>query len=150
MIRRLVEDDFQSLYNLLKRVDSDFSPSLSSRVNLEQYALKLLKISTVFGVSKQSKLVGAIAVYMNDLDNKIAYCPFISILPNSRGQGFSQLLLELAIVELKSKQFNKLSLTVRADNPARYLYKKVGFKVINEFSYEGSYIKGLNMELELL
>lgn len=150
MIRILAEDDFQSLYNLLNRVDSDFSPSLSSRVNLEQYALKLLKIATVFGVCKQNQLVGAIAVYMNDLDTKVAYCPFISILPNSRGQGFSQLLLEVAIAELKSKLFNSLSLTVRADSPASHLYKKVGFKVINEFNYEGSCIKGLKMELELL
>ncbi|WKD22021.1 GNAT family N-acetyltransferase [Pseudoalteromonas sp. KG3] len=150
MVNLLNEGDFTPFFKLLNEVDADFSPTLSSRVNLEQYALKLLKVATVFGVYKQNQLVGAIAVYMNDLESKIAFCPFIAILPNSRGQGLSQRLLELAIAELKSKQFNSLSLTVRADSPASYLYKKVGFKVINEFNYENSCIKGLKMELELL
>ncbi|MBB1419452.1 GNAT family N-acetyltransferase [Pseudoalteromonas sp. SG44-1] len=150
MVNLLNEGDFTPFFKLLNEVDADFSPTLSSRVNLEQYALKLLKVATVFGVYKKNQLVGAIAVYMNDLDSKVAFCPFIAILPSSRGQGLSQRLLELAIAELKSKQFNSLSLTVRADSPASHLYKKVGFKVINEFNYENSCIKGLKMELELL
>ncbi|MEI5639571.1 MULTISPECIES: GNAT family N-acetyltransferase [unclassified Pseudoalteromonas] len=149
MVNVLNEGDFTPFFKLLNQVDADFSPTLSSRVNLEQYALKLLKVATVFGLYKQNQLVGAIAIYMNDLDNKIAFCPFIAILPNSRGQGLSKQLLELAIADLKSKQFNSLSLTVRADSPASYLYKKVGFKTINEFNYEGSCIKGLKMELKL-
>ncbi|MBB1368460.1 GNAT family N-acetyltransferase [Pseudoalteromonas sp. SR44-5] len=150
MVNLLNEGDLSSFFKLLNQVDDDFSPTLSSRVDLEQYALKLLKVATVFGVYKKNQLVGAIAVYMNDLDSKVAYCPFIAILSNSRGQGFSQLLLEIAIAELKSKQFNSLSLTVRADSPASHLYKKVGFLIVNEFNYEDSNVKGLKMELKLL
>lgn len=150
MVNLLNEGDFSPFFKLLNKVDADFSPTLSSRVNLEQYALKLLKVATVFGVYKHNQLVGAIAVYMNDLDSKVAYCPFLAILPNSRGQGFSQLLLEIAIAELKSKKFKSLSLTVRADSPANHLYEKKGFLTVSVFNYEDSNVTGLKMELNLL
>lgn len=149
MINLLSEGDYSPFFKLLNKVDSDFLPTLSSRVDLEQYALKLLKVANVFGIYQKNQLVGAIAVYMNDLDSKVGYCPFIAILPDFRGQGFSQLLIEAAIVELKSKKFNSFSLTVRADSPASKLYKKVGFKIVNEFNYDSSDIKGLKMELKL-
>lgn len=149
MVCILSEDDFQSLYSLLNQVDSDFSPTLSSRVDLEQYALKLLKVARVFGIYQKKELLGAMAIYMNDLDSKVAYCPFIAVLSDFRGNGFSQKLIETSIMELKSKKFSKLLLTVRVDSPACYLYKKVGFKVTNEFRYDDTDIQGYEMELKL-
>lgn len=150
MIYLLNESDYLPFLKLLTKVDSDFLPTLSSRVDLDHYALKLLKVATVFGVYQQKKLVGAIAVYMNDLDSKLAYCSFIATLSDYRGQGFSKQLIETVIIELKSKKFQRLELTVRADSPASNLYNKVGFKTVGEFKYEESAIKGLKMELQLL
>ncbi|MGO2169059.1 GNAT family N-acetyltransferase [Pseudoalteromonas sp. AOP31-A2-14] len=149
MVSLLKNTDYNYLLNLLIAVDSDFYPSLSSRVNLEQYTSKLLEKGRVFGVYKENKLIGAVAIYMNDVDNKVSYCPFIAVLPDFRAQGISLLLIESAIAELKRQEFKKLSLTVRADSPASKLYKKVGFVIIKNFNYDKTDIQGYEMELTI-
>lgn len=146
----LNEKDHLLLLNLMNEVDTDFYPALSSRVNLNEYALKLLKGAVVFGAYNKGSLIGAIAIYMNDVTNKYGYCPFIAVLPCARGQGVSRKLIEVAIAELKIKKFNKLALTVRANSPASSLYKSVGFQIIDTFIYQKTDIIGYEMELGLL
>lgn len=145
----LGEDNFQVFYEFLIHVDADFFPTLSSRVDLQQYAAKLLKMAEMFAIFDDEKLVAVAAIYMNDFDSKIAYCPFIAVLPSFRGNGYARNLLESSLVELRNNEFNKLLLTVRADSPACNLYKSIGFKVISVFDYDQTNIQGFKMELTL-
>jgi [ribosomal protein S18]-alanine N-acetyltransferase len=52
----------------------------------------------------------------------------IYVLPDERGRGLGRQLLATFISDARSQGFRKLKLGVRADNPARQLYEKVGFR----------------------
>ena len=149
MINILHAKDFSLLVDLMRDVDCDFDPALSARVEIEEYASKLLKTANVLAFCIDGKLAGAIAIYMNDTYSQLGYCPFIAISPSFRGQGLARTLLEKGIEELKFKKFKRLVLTVRKNSPASYLYKDIGFKVIKTFTYSQSNTLGYEMELEL-
>jgi len=149
MVKLLTTNDFNCFLKLLNEIDDDFSPSLSSRVSLDEYALKLLTHATVFGIFQQEHLVGAIAIYMNDLDSKMGYCPFVGVAFKYRKQGISQKLLDTAISALKDHFFKTLKLTVKKDSGAYFLYKKNAFRTVNKFTYSNTDIEGYEMELKL-
>lgn len=149
MVKLLTKNDFNCFFKLLNEIDDDFSPSLSSRVSLDEYALKLLTHANIFGVFQQGHLVGAIAVYMNDLDSKVGYCPFVGVAVKYRKQGLSQKLLDTVIGALKDQYFKTLKLTVKKDSGAFFLYKKNAFQIVNKFTYSNTDIEGYEMELKL-
>ncbi|MBQ4834224.1 GNAT family N-acetyltransferase [Pseudoalteromonas sp. MMG010] len=149
MVKLLTKSDLNCFFKLLNEIDDEFSPSLSSRVTLDEYTLKLLTHATVFGIFQQEYLVGAIAVYMNDLESGVGYCPFIGVSFKNRKQGLSQKLLDTAISNLKDDCFKILRLTVKKDSGAFFLYKKNGFHIVNKFTYSDTNVEGYEMELKL-
>ena len=65
--------------------------------------------------------------YYNDETPELA----IAVLPNITGKGIGTALLT-ALIEKVKTEIPAIVLTVRADNPARQLYEKFGFVVIDE------------------
>ncbi len=52
----------------------------------------------------------------------------IAVVPDLRGRGVGRLLLEALLGEAAAHGVGRLSLSVEADNPARRLYQRVGFR----------------------
>lgn len=109
--------------------DEDFIPKLSSRVNIGNYCNKLLSKADIISLHLNEKLVGVLAIYLNDFINKVAFISSVCILKEYRGLGFSKILLEKAFDISKEKKFLKIKLEVGKNNlPAITLYKNFGFK----------------------
>lgn len=67
---------------------------------------------------------------MTGIENESLHLIDISLLPNFRGQGYgTQLLRELQSYAMNHKI--PITLQVAQENPAKYLYEKCGFKMIN-------------------
>jgi ribosomal protein S18 acetylase RimI-like enzyme len=119
-----------ALVGFLNRVDSDFSPPLSVRVNLSDYVDKLLTNAEVFGIyDSSSRLVGAFAVYANDHDNYAAYVSFIATDPLVRGMGIGRKLMLCMVSHCRDSKMKSLKLEVSRKNQiAIELYRKFGFQ----------------------
>lgn len=86
-----------------------------------------------------NKIVGACWTrIMNDYghidDNTPSFA--ISLYEEYRGKGIGTKLMETMLKLLKDKGYKKTSLAVQKDNYAVKMYKKVGFKIIDENKQE--------------
>lgn len=114
----------------LQECDSDICPPLSSRVNINDYALKVLTHAVRFEAWADGRLIGVLAAYCNDPEQKISYITNVSIIRNWRGNGIADSLMVQCIEHIKKCHLTKISLEVAADNyPAIKLYEKHGFSV---------------------
>jgi ribosomal protein S18 acetylase RimI-like enzyme len=77
--------------------------------------------------------------YVNDATPELS----IALLPDDRGQGIGTRLLEHLLVAA-SEQFDAISLSVSAANPAIHLYRRFGF--ITVVSEGASYLMKLNLK----
>ena len=64
----------------LSRCDADFVPLLSSRVEIKNYAKKIINKATRFEAWSGDTLLGLVAAYYNDQEKRIAYITSISVL----------------------------------------------------------------------
>jgi GNAT superfamily N-acetyltransferase len=56
----------------------------------------------------------------------------IAVVPSKRGHGIGDELLQALIGKAKEAGYQRLSLSVEPGNPARKLYERHGFEVVNE------------------
>ncbi|MEQ5729662.1 GNAT family N-acetyltransferase [Providencia alcalifaciens] len=148
-IKKIELTDFNEVKNFIINSDHDFTPSLSSRVNLAEYTTKLINNSVLFSISKNEVILALVACYANNHVEKIAYIPYIAVSKQYRGLGCSKLLLNYLIDYLINHEFRSVSLTVKKNSTAYNLYKKYGFMEKQEFIYSNTDILGCDMELTL-
>ena len=55
----------------------------------------------------------------------------IGVVPTHRGRGIGSLLLEALVGSAREQRHEALSLSVEPDNPARRLYERCGFQVVD-------------------
>lgn len=121
------------LYNFLLQVDKEFPTSLSSRVNLKDYAKKLLHNAFISVSIQDNKIVGCVAMYCNEYETMSAYIPLVAVDKNYRGQHISKALMACAIKMAQEKGFKKIGLHTENDI-ALNLYNSLGFKIMNSES----------------
>lgn len=114
---------------LLAVCDVDFSPKLSERVVLEEYASKLCVRARRFECwSATDDLVGLVAVYCNSPDKAVAFITNVSVTTPYRGQGIARQLLQNAIAAAFDEGYADIALQVGQDAvDAIELYKSMGF-----------------------
>jgi ribosomal protein S18 acetylase RimI-like enzyme len=56
----------------------------------------------------------------------------IALLPEARGQGIGTRLMEHLITEAHDAGYPGISLSVSCQNPARHLYERLGFRIVQE------------------
>lgn len=149
LLIKLDVTDITELEMFLYKVDEDFEPALSSRVDLKSYARKLMDNAIIFKACDKLNVIGLVACYANDPSKVNAYIPFVAVNRDYRGRGVGRVLLNKVITELKGDGFKNLSLTVRKTSKAFYLYKNLGFKIYSEFKYDNTDIVGVNMVKEV-
>ena len=95
-------------------------------------------------------VIGAVWVrIMNDYGHVDDQTPSlaISLYPEERNKGYGSRLLEEMLKLLKDEGYQKVSLSVQKENYAYKMYKKAGFKIIEENDQEYIMIRELNAEL---
>lgn len=123
--------DAQTVHQHLLLCDESFSPALSNRVNILDYANKITAKAELFEVWDQNILVGLLAVYCDDPNLNTAFITNVSILPEYQQMGLASNLLRLCISEIRTKGFQKLRLEASASLPhVAHLYHKHGFEEV--------------------
>lgn len=113
----------------LKECDNDFVAYLAKRINIEEYSTKLFEKSITFEAWNNNNLVGLIAGYFNDMENKMAYITNVSIIKSYTRKGIASELLNRCITYAEQHGFKEIMLEVLKDNKAATgLYLKNGFR----------------------
>jgi len=122
------EGGLSLLTGYLGLLDSSFDPLLSSYIDINSYAQKLITNAYVAVLEYNGNFVGLYAVYLNDKNTKTAYLTSIAVLDEYKGCGFSNLLLEDALNRAKLENMSAFKLEVMsAYMRAIRFYKKYGF-----------------------
>lgn len=112
----------------LRICEADFIPPLSGRVEINDYAQKIARRATRFEAWSGGALVGLVAAYCNDLEQRIAYITSVSVLHEWNGKGIAAHLMKICINYVKAAGLGQISLEVGNDNvPALKLYERHGF-----------------------
>ena len=121
------------LESLIKEIDADFDPPLSSSVNLANYAKKMYENATIFSVHEGGKLVALMAVYSNDVNRQAAFGTMLAVAKSHRVYGLGPNLIKTTIDYLKKKSFRSFKLEIHKTNPRVInLYKRLKFNVVGE------------------
>jgi len=135
------------IYNFLIACDSDFTPKLSSEINLYKFSEKIHKNAVRFEAYSDDKLIGLLCVYLNDKESNVGFINHISILQKYKGNGISSILIKNCLEYAKSKQFKYIRLEVSKNNTiAKKLYEKYTFLIEKDNLHKLEMIKNLNVE----
>lgn len=115
----------------LRECSDSFIPPLEYRADINTYASKIESLADTIEAWAKGDLIGLIAVYCNDLENRQAYITSVSIKKNFIGKGIASKLLKMCIKHVKDADFIEISLDVHEKNyQAIVLYERNGFKRI--------------------
>ncbi len=118
----------EQIYKHLTYCDDDFSPSLSSRTNLKDYANKITTYAVRFEAWSNETLIGLIAIYCNDHETQTGFITHVSLYNQWTGSGIASYLLKQCIKYTKEKDLRSIKLQVSIKNKkAMKLYTKHGF-----------------------
>ena len=119
----------ENLLTYLKKIDCYFPVHLSSKVDLDLYAEKLLKCSTICAEYDKQEIIGAVIGYTDRLSDKIAYISVVGCLPDYQNRGIAKHLLYRFFEVCKNKKIPAVHLYTDATNfKAIKLYMSLGFK----------------------
>jgi ribosomal protein S18 acetylase RimI-like enzyme len=120
--------DAEEVYLFLTKCDKQFSPHLSTRVNLREYSEKLFINSTIIHVKNNDDLIGLIAFYMNNNSQGYSFISLICVLNEYEGKLIGSRLMEECTSLVKNKKIRAIKLEVDIQNQrAMTFYKKFGF-----------------------
>lgn len=115
----------------LTEVEKDFPTPLSEKVNILEYAIKLMNKAVVSALFENNKIIGMAAIYCNDNENGFAYIPIVAIHKKMRGRKLSKSLIQSLISIAKERGAKKIG--IHTENPvAQKLYESTGFKIIED------------------
>lgn len=116
------------LYQHLSKCDNNFEPSLSSRVDLNEFSEKIYKLSKNFEAWEGGILVGHLGCYFNDIIKRKGFINNVSILSSHYNKGIGTDLVKKCLDYGNVIKFNVIELEVYKENRiAIKLYEKFGF-----------------------
>ena len=119
-----------------------FIPPLDTYIDIKRYSKKLFSNAITFEAWDDGKLIGLIAIYLNDFDSKIGFITNVSIAENYLGCGLATELIKRSIEFSRGEKIKKISLEVnRNNNKAISLYKKCGFCINKDVLIDNKNIK---------
>ena len=129
----------EELYGFLTECDTQFSPLLSSRVNLIKYSEKLILNSILFHARENNKTVGIMAFYANDTRLDYAFISLICVWKGYERKGIGSKFIDDCISIVKKKGIKSIRLEVDIENQdAISFYAGIGFHIEN--THTQSYI----------
>lgn len=136
-------NDIEKLKNFLCKIDKRLPVSLSSRVNINEYAIKVIERGIVLCVEHATGIIGAILFYANDFNNKQAYLTLIATLEEYENRGVGHCLMSAMEKVVKDKGLKTIHLDTDVSNKkAIEFYCKNGYH-IDRVDEKVHMIKGL-------
>jgi len=127
----------KQVYKHLKECDSNFVPTLGSRIDLKTFSEKIINNATVFEAWYDNKLIGMVSAYFND--SITGFINNVSVSQLYMGKGLASHLLRQCINYGENNNFFEINLEVSKKNiTALNLYRKFGFytyKASKHFKY---------------
>ena len=124
------ESSVTAIADHLRACDDSFVPPLGSRVEIDDYAAKIVARAERFEAWSGSCLVGLLAAYCNDPARKVAFVTSVSVLPGWQGQGVASRLLRACVEHARQGRLERIELEVDPRNSAAtLLYQKHGFAI---------------------
>lgn len=124
-IKTATEDE---IFSHLKDCDRNFIPTLSERVNIEEYARKIFEKAVTFEAWKDRLLVGFIAAYFNHKFDDSGFITYVGVANDFMGLGIASRLMDLCIEHTRQNNFRELKLEVNIhSDKAICLYDRFGF-----------------------
>jgi ribosomal protein S18 acetylase RimI-like enzyme len=121
------------IYRHLLKCDADFIPTLSSRVQVNKYARKIIDNAIRLEAWSGNVLIGMVAVYCNNQEKNTAFITSVSVLRMWTGKGIATQLMSHCIEYTKESGISLLRLELASENiSAMSLYIKRGFIVSND------------------
>lgn len=112
----------------LLRCDHSFIPSLSSRIDIKNYAKKIHQMAKNFEAWESGDLIGLVSIYCNTPNRVGAFITNVSVLPGWQGLGVATRLLKNCVAHSRALGFERVELEVDIHNTnALQLYIKLGF-----------------------
>ena len=113
----------------LRDCDSDYTPPLSSRVGLAEYANKISLLAVTYEAWIQDRLVGLVAVYFPENSQAPAFVSNVSVIGEFRQRCLGRKLLDQCIRDAHERGVHEIRLEVDPSNlAAGRLYQKFGFE----------------------
>ncbi len=123
----------QHIRALLLACDAMFFPALSTRLSIEDYAVKLAVHAVRAEAWHGARLVGLIATYCNAPDKETAFITNVSVDPDFQRRGIAKHLMCRTVQAAEDQGFRLLVLEVdRRAQGAIGLYKGLGFALVKE------------------
>lgn len=115
----------------LLKCDEYFRPSLSSRLDIAEYANKLREKARNIEAWSENNLVGLVSIYIN-VKNKTIFISNVSVAPSFAGKGIASTLMKRALYEGSCAGCGEAILEVsREAVGAISLYTKLGFTAVD-------------------
>jgi len=115
----------------LEECNENFIPPLDQKVDLRDYSKKLAEKSITFEAWDGKKLIGLVAAYFNDLEQRVGFITNVSVVKDHHGKGIARALMDRCIEYAKKENFRSIKLEVSENNEgAIQLYKKLSFTPI--------------------
>jgi ribosomal protein S18 acetylase RimI-like enzyme len=112
----------------LRLCDTRYSPTLSSRIDIDTYAAKIVGRAVRFEAWIDSQLVGLVAAYLNDTEDSCAFITNVSVIEEMQRTGTASGLIQRCICCAKKIGIEQVELEVLEGNTrAVKLYEKLGF-----------------------
>lgn len=116
------------LRNHLERCDSMFVPPLSLRVDIGEYADKIVNNAYTVELWETNKLMGLIAAYFNDPLEQKGYITNVSLEKEIQGKGLAEKLMQHVLQIAEELKYSEIRLEVDFNNiNAIKLYHKLNF-----------------------
>ena len=121
----------QDIVGHLLLCDAYFSPPLSQRIDLNEYAGKIVDKAERFEAWSQDALIGLVAIYCNDPQREVTFISNVSVMPGWHGKGIGTRLLGQSIEYARQQGFARILLEVASASAAAIsLYEKNDFLAI--------------------
>ena len=118
----------EEIYSHLKECNENFIPPLEEKVNIMNYSKKIFENAITFEAWNEKILVGLIAAYLNDTENKSGFITNVSTIKSYMGKDIANELMKMCINYSKNHNFKVVNLEVSSKNAdALNLYLKYGF-----------------------
>ena len=135
------EGDKTIIGDFMKRMDSNFTPTLASRLNLDEYIEKIYNNATKFTYWDKDKLIALGISYINKAPLE-SFGAYVVVDPAYESYGLG---LDICMKSFKyAKEFGSASFRVKIRDSNTMLnkfYLKQGFKLIHQGTYPNSDIK---------
>jgi len=119
----------ENILRHLNHCNNQFVPALSTRVLLDAYAKKLADYAILFEAWADEKLIGMVAMYLNDHNH--GYITNVSVYIEYGGKGVAKQIFANFVEYIEANNIFEIKLEVSAKNiTAINLYKKFGFESI--------------------